>query len=401
MGGGLGRIIIVSAGVGLGHHGYTRELSRRLGERGFTVDEHDFMDLLPGPAGTGSVRLYNRTLNHAPWVYAGLFHLGTWSVTAAVTRSLLAPARARLRGLLDRDVRAVISTYSLASQLLGPLRRSGRLRVPAVTYVTDFAVHRHWVVPGVDALLTPHRVGAVQARMLGASDASVLAAGALVAPGFHPPTPTEREQARRAFGLPSGRLALVAAGSWGVGRVAATAADLVASGVATPVVVCGRNARLRARLAQAGVPALGWVDDMPMLMRAVDVLVENAGGLMAMEGMATGLPVATYRPIPGHGHISAVTLERAGVSTWIRSRSALGPTLVRLLDGDLGAAQRSAAVPMFQADPAEVVAGLASPRGSARPSPGRRGAAREWRSVNEYGPRSMVGADDAGQDPRR
>jgi UDP-N-acetylglucosamine:LPS N-acetylglucosamine transferase len=390
MGGGLGRVVIVSAGVGLGHHGYTRELARRLGERGYTVDEHDFMDLLPGPAGTGSVRLYNRTLNHAPWVYAGLFRLGTWSVTAAVTRTLLAPARARLRSLLDQDVRAVVSTYSLASQLLGPLRRSGRLRVPAVTYVTDFAVHRHWVVRGVDALLTPHRVGAAQARVLGADDGSALAAGALVAPGFHPPTPAEREQARLAFGLPPGRLALVAAGSWGVGRVAKTAAELVASGVATPVVVCGHNARLRARLAQAGVPALGWVEDMPLLMRAVDVLVENAGGLMAMEGMATGLPVATYRPIPGHGQVSAAALERARVSTWIRTRAALGPTLERLLDGDLGAAQRSAAATMFRVDPADLVARLAGPD---RPARGLSARPHAWRSLNEQGSPSVVGWD--------
>ncbi|WP_319460845.1 hypothetical protein [Micromonospora sp. RTP1Z1] len=109
----------------------------------------------------------------------------------------------------------------------------------------------------------------------------------------------ERAAAREAFGLPGGRLALVAAGSWGVGRVEATAAEVVAPGVATPVVVCGRNERLRSRLNRAAVPALGWVTDMPLLMRAVDVLVENAGGLMAIEGMTTGLAVATYRPIPG------------------------------------------------------------------------------------------------------
>lgn len=388
MGGGLGRVVIVSAGVGAGHHGYTRELARRLRERGFAVDEHDFMDLLPGPTGAGSVRLYNRTLNHAPWIYAGLFQLGTWSATAAMTRALLAPARSRLRSLLDGQVRAVVSTYSLASQLLGPLRRSGRLRVPAVTYVTDFAVHRHWVVPGVDALLTPHQVGAVQARVLGADHGSALAAGALVAPGFRPPTPAEREQARQSFGLPPGRLALVAAGSWGVGRVEATAADIMATGAATPVVVCGRNDRLRDRLSRAGVPALGWVTDMPRLMQAVDVLVENAGGLMALEGMATGLPVATYRPIPGHGHVSAATLEQAGVSTWIRTRAELGPTLQRLLDGELGAAQRRAAAPMLRADPAELVARLATPQRLTAD-----GSRRDWTSVNGHAPRSMVGRD--------
>jgi processive 1,2-diacylglycerol beta-glucosyltransferase len=108
------------------------------------------------------------------------------------------------------------------------------------------------------------------------------------------------------------------------------------------------------------------------------VLVENAGGLMAMEGMATGLPVATYRPIPGHGHISAATLEQAGVSTWIRRPSALRPTLLRLLDGDLGSAQRLAAAPMLQADPADLVARIARPPGSDR----RR--ERAWPAIDAY-----------------
>jgi UDP-N-acetylglucosamine:LPS N-acetylglucosamine transferase len=379
-------------------------------ERGFAVDTHDFLNLLPGPTGSGFARLYSRTLNGAPWLYASLFHVGTWSVTPVVTRTLLAPARARLLGLLGPDVRAVVSTYALASQLLGPLRRSGQLRVPAATYVTDFTVHRHWVAPWVDAILAPHPVGAAQARALGAPAASAVAAGALVAPGFRPPLPGERAAARASFGLPDGRLALVAAGSWGVGRVEATAVDVARSGVATPVVVCGQNTALRARLERAGLPALGWVEDMPSLMRAVDLLVENAGGLMAMEGMASGLPVATYRPIPGHGTRSAATLDQAGVSTWVRHPGQLRPTLVRLLDGDLGERERSAAAPMLRADPADIVARLATPRVTPRaktPAPPR-AASRSWtsrpvwRSTNGHRPTVAEGvAADGVADGRR
>jgi UDP-N-acetylglucosamine:LPS N-acetylglucosamine transferase len=399
MRGGPGRVIIVSAGVGAGHDGTTAELASRLGERGFAVDRVDFMDLLPGPSGSASLRLYNRMLNHTPWVYAGLFQVGTWSVTAAVTRTLLAPARWRLLSLLADDVRAVVSTYSLASQLLGPLRRSGRLRVPAITYVTDFAVHRHWVVPGVDALLTPHPVGVVQARALGAPRSSAFAAGVLVAPGFGPPTAAEREASRLAFGLPPGRLALVAAGSWGVGRVEQAATEILRTGLATPVVVCGRNEHLRARLARTGLPALGWVDDMPRLMKAVDLLVENAGGLMALEGMATGLPVATYRPIPGHGMRSAATLARAGVSAWVRSPAHLRPTLVRLLGGDLGDQQRRAVEPMLRADPAELVTRLARPPARDRPArsgrPGR--PPREWTRIDRAKVAVAEGVADGGR----
>jgi hypothetical protein len=121
---------------------------------------------------------------------------------------------------------------------------------------------------------------------------------------------------------------------------------------------------------------------MPSLMRAVDLLVENAGGLMAMEGMATGLPVATYRPIPGHGTRSAATLHQAGVSTWVRHPGQLRSTLVRLLDGDLGERERSAAAPMLRADPADIVARLAAPRVTPRASTpaAPRASSRSWSS---------------------
>jgi processive 1,2-diacylglycerol beta-glucosyltransferase len=350
-----GRIVVISAAVGAGHNTSTDELARRLERRGFDVERHDFMTLLPGRLGGGSLRVYNAMLNRVPWVYGTLFAIGNRRATAAVTRALLSPARRRLLGRLKPDVRAVVSTYPLASQLIGPLRTVGRLEVPTITYVTDFAVHPHWLSPGVDAHLTPHAVSARRAGRAGAAGA--LAAGALVADRFHqPPEPGARSR----FGLPAGPLALVVAGSWGVGEIAATADDIAATGVATPVVVCGRNAALRRRLTRAGVAhVLGWVEDMPTLMHAVDVLVENAGGLMALEGMACDLPVLTYRPIPGHGRLSAAALASAGISRWVTDRAGLGPALTDLMSGPGGRRQRSAAKALFETDAAQPIADLA------------------------------------------
>ena len=250
-------------------------------------------------------------------------------------------------------------------------------------------MHRQWVVPGVDALLAPHPVGAGQARALGADWGSALAAGVLVNPSFRPPTSAEKVAARGVFGLPEGPLALVTAGSWGVGQVEQAAAEIQASGVVTPVVVCGRNTHLRERLARAGLPALGWVEDMATLMKGVDVLVQNAGGLTSLEGMASGLPVATYRPIPGHGMRAAATLAHAGISTWIRHPGELAPTLRELLGGTLREQQRRAAEPMLRADPAALVARLARPQSH---PPGRR---REWRTRDTADrPRPLLVVED-------
>ena len=103
-----------------------------------------------------------------------------------------------------------------------------------------------------------------------------------------------------------------------MGEVEETTADILASGQAVPVVVCGRNDTLRARLAAAGHPhVLGWVENMADLVRVCDVVVQNAGGLSASEALASGVPVLTYRCLSGHGRPNAAALDADGSVPWL------------------------------------------------------------------------------------
>ncbi|MFF4799202.1 UDP-N-acetylglucosamine--N-acetylglucosamine transferase [Streptomyces sp. NPDC001351] len=379
------RVVIVSASIGAGHDGAARELHRRLQAAGVPVDRYDLLDLLPARIGRAVRDGYHRMLVRAPWIYQRVYDSTERAGGGGpLARALLRTAEDRMLRALPADTGAVVSTYPGASRVLGRLRLAGRLDVPVFTYLTDFSVHPLWVADGVDVHLAAHAVPAAQARALGAHDVRV--AGPVVDPRFRPARTAERAAARARFGLPAAApLALLVAGSWGVGPVRQMALELRDCGAAVPVVVCGRNEALARQLREDGIEhAYGWVDDMPGLMRAADVLVQNAGGLTSLEAFAAGLPVASYRCIPGHGPANAAALDEAGVAAWIQDRAQLKPVLCDLIDGARGLLQREAGLALFAAagrGPADAIArscGARAPLALARPvgrGTGARGAA--------------------------
>jgi hypothetical protein len=328
-----GRVAVVSASFGAGHDGAAAEIGRQLRAAGFGVDHHDFVDLVPGGGGRLARRGYRRALLAAPrswdWILSASAEK---SAAGRVAGALEQAVGTRLRSAIGPDLTAVVSTYPLASQVLGRLRLGGRLAAPAVTFLTDMSVHPLWVAPGIDAHLALHPVPAAQAAGLGANRPLVV--GAALHPDFRPVRgAAERAAARRAFGLPPDRpLALVVAGSWGVGDIRCSARDVAATGLAEPVVVCGNNDALRRRLEHDGVEhVLGWVGQMPLLLRGCDVVVQNAGGLTSLEALASGIPVMSYRALPGHGRTNAAALEAAGWAPWAQEpqelRAVLGAAL--------------------------------------------------------------------------
>lgn len=346
-----GRIVIISASVGAGHDGAAAELARRLADAGHPVDRHDFLDLLPAGIGKLISGGYHRMLTAVPSAYQHIYaSTERAGGVGPVARTLLRSAQRRALRVLPPDTRAVVCTYFGGSHVMGALRRRGKVQVPVLTYLTDFSVHPLWVARGVDVHLAAHEVPAGQARTNGA--ANVVTAGPVVNPRFRPAEPGEREAARERFGLPpNATLALLVAGSWGVGPVEQVAHEIRESGAAVPVVVCGRNTALAERLRAGGIEyAFGWVEDMPGLMHASDVLVQNAGGLTSLEAFACGLPVASYGCIPGHGRTNAAALDEAGLAVWIRSPEELKPVLTELLGGSLALAQRTAALDLFPAE---------------------------------------------------
>jgi UDP-N-acetylglucosamine:LPS N-acetylglucosamine transferase len=72
---------------------------------------------------------------------------------------------------------------------------------------------------------------------------------------------------------------------------------------------------------------------MADLIRACDVVVQNAGGLTTSEALASGVPVLTYRCLSGHGRRNAAVLSADGTVPWVRSPDDFAAGLVVALAG--------------------------------------------------------------------
>ena len=358
------RVLVVSASMGAGHDHAAAELARRLVASDYHVEVVDFLHLMPFGLGRALRATYTFQLRHCAWTYElGYRALGAagnllWRINVLLVSVLTRRSVSKLIMVAQPD--AVVSTYPFASLVLGHLRATGELRVPAVTYLTDFAVHPLWVHSGIDLHLAVSGQSAEAATRRGAG--ASIGTGPLVADRFRAPVGS-RDEVRHRLGIPTtARVALVVAGSLGLGTMPDVVEAVTTCGNYHVIAVCGRNAKLQVALAKAGFAGtvLGWTDDMPELMSASDVLIENAGGLTAMEAFAAGLPVVTYRAIAGHGRDNASSMNSAMVSRYARTEAELA---VSLHDATTPGIARDALVAagraLFADDPAAHVIALA------------------------------------------
>jgi UDP-N-acetylglucosamine:LPS N-acetylglucosamine transferase len=311
--------------MGSGHDTSAAELARRLTARGDVTRTVDLLRLLPLGLGSAIRGFYAGMLQRTPWLYDVIYRqfldrdpddrLGPDPVARA--------AEPRLRRIVAAErPDAVVPLWHVAAEATGRMRAAGVLAAPVTVVVTELVVHQAWVHPGNDRHVCLHPSAVDEAASRGAAD-PVLAAP-LIPQRFlagdldsaPPPDVADRLDGR----LP----VLVTAGGWGTGDLRQTARAIARSGRYAAVVLCGRNARLRATLtAEHGVVALGWRDDVRRLVASASAVVQNGGGLACWEALSVGRPVVTFRPLPGHGRAAGERLAATGLAPLARDAGEL------------------------------------------------------------------------------
>lgn len=130
----------------------------------------------------------------------------------------------------------------------------------------------------------------------------IVASGIPVSARFR--THADKADARERLSLPlEGPILLIMTGSMGCGAVVELVGQLRAMD-ATKVIICGKNADLKATLdhdfsGDTRIVTTGFTDKVDLYMDAADVLITKGGGLSTTEAAVKGIPMVHLDAIPG------------------------------------------------------------------------------------------------------
>jgi len=334
-------VLVLTASVGAGHDLPAATLAAQLAaERpGVEVVTEDVLaeirgavKLLSADVATVVFFRFQVLWDVGYWLFAG--YGPTRRATQALLTQQSTPALLRLIARTRPDV--IVSTYPNITEVLGRLRRSGRLRVPVCSAITDLAALHYWASPGVDLHLVTHPESIPEVREIAGADTEIHCVHGFSRPEFR--TPQTAEDARLALGLPrDGAIVLVSGGGWGVGDVLGAVTEaLRLEAVSTVVCLCGHNEQLRTRVASAfatdpRVRVEGFTDRMPEWMAASDVLVHSTCGLTVLEALMRGCHAVSYGWGRGHIRLNDRALVRFGLADVVGRRDELGDALARAI----------------------------------------------------------------------
>jgi len=272
-----------------------------------------------------AVKLYGPTIRYNPKLYGEFFRQSNRDSAMVAVKTIATPLifNGLLRLITSVQPDVIVSIHPMLNHVTVQALRELQLNIPFITVVTDLvSAHHAWFAPGVDRYIVPTE----QAKQLylrrGLDPEHVSLLGMPIDPKYTMPMES-KEALRRKFNLKAGipTILLVGGGDGAGGLQKAVRAISRAHLPVQLMVVTGRNRRLYTHLqrtrATLHVPAkiFGFVQNMPELMHASDVIITKAGPGTICEALACTLPVILSGYVPGQeeGNIDFVVNNDVGV----------------------------------------------------------------------------------------
>lgn len=325
------RILIFYAGYGEGHRQAAIALAQSFKKRSdlIDVDVVDYVKMVHPAVNAFTRFCYEKTVKIAPKLY-GLFYHQTGKLQPGSrlhTKVSQFGVQKLYDYLLCTKPSAVINTFPLSAGAVSLLKEQNLVHPFSATVITDHDVHSQWVHRYTDR----YYVGSKRVKNLlqsyGVSRNRIEVTGIPVREQFH--KRYDRRYYQQLLGFNHRPTALVI-GGWHTVFDTSLCQKLVnENGHVQFIFVCGRDCHSYQKLLPLQihfpdrVKVFSFVNNMPELMAASDLVLTKAGGLTTSEALAMGRPMLLYRPIPGQEEENVHYLVGEGVATLARDEHEL------------------------------------------------------------------------------
>lgn len=281
---------------------------------------------------------YRKTISSQPKLYSVLYRKKQQKELGRMTKLALHRLFYARTASIIRQLKPalIVATHPFPTLVVSRLKRSG-LSIPLCTIITDYDVHAAWVDPAVDKYLVSTPEMSRKLITLGVRPSNIQVTGIPVHPKFW--VTHDKEEVRRQFGLKDMPTVLVMGGGWGLINDEA-AMDYTVSwrDKLQLIFVLGNNEKALARYREderfqhPNVKVLGYTKDVDKLMDAADLLLTKPGGMTCTEGLAKGIPMLFYCPIPGPESQNLQYFIDHGLGESITSLEVIRQYFTRLVD---------------------------------------------------------------------
>ena len=328
------KVIIFYASYGGGHLSAAKSIQKYITENYENIETQmiDCMKYVNRPIEKMTTGAYREMAKKAPKLWGKVYEgsqKGLLSEISKDSNKLMAKKLGKLINEINPDL--IISTHPFSSQMASYLKAKGKIDCEIATILTDFAIHKQWLVGSeyTNNFFVSNDNMKNDMIELGINENKIHVTGIPMSDRFF--ENFDKEKIYKMFELnPSKKVILFfGGGEFGLGKdrtVQVLEAFIKKLTDFQIVAVAGKNEKMKEAFeelvknnqAEDRVRVLGFTDKVPELMNISCLVVSKPGGLTTTESLASNLPMIIINPIPGQEEENAAYLEKNKVAIWIK-----------------------------------------------------------------------------------
>jgi len=284
---------------------------------------------------------YDKWVREVPELYRFGYQVSDGAIPSTIMESILTVLMFEaLRTVIDNfSPNLIVTTYPLYQAPLNAVLAVNNLSIPIMTVLTDItSLHRIWFNPDVDLFVVPNSYVEEMAINYGIQAQKIVNYGIPVHPRISL-IKQNKNQLRQELGWKLDQITILAVGSRRVEHFNEMLDILNHSGFQIQlVIIAGKDEELFTHLQK-----LEWhqkaiiyefVEEMPKFLKAADIILCKAGGLIVTESLASGLPLLLIDVIPGQETGNAEFVVENGAGFWIKNQIDLLINICHLLQNE-------------------------------------------------------------------